>query len=97
MRRALTLIGLALAGLLAILWFAGALDGLARGLATVQRGVQNELAAAIDLTRTGRSAWRFFMIAALAFLVLESLFADRLLKRGPSKQENSASPEPQNA
>jgi hypothetical protein len=36
------------------------------------------------------------MIAALAFLVLESLFADRLLKRGQSKQENSASPEPQN-
>jgi hypothetical protein len=56
-----------------------------------------DLAAAIDSTRTGRSAWRIFMIAALAFLVLESLFADRLLARGRSKQENPATPEPQNA
>ena len=67
------------------------------GLGLIVAANDNELAAAIDLTRTGRSAWRFFMIAALALLVLESLFADRLLKRGQSKQENSASPEPQNA
>jgi nickel/cobalt transporter (NicO) family protein len=53
MRRTLTLIGLALAGLLAALWFSGALDGLARGLATAQRGVQNELAAAIRALRGG--------------------------------------------
>ena len=66
------------------------------GLGLIVATNDSELAAAIDLTRTGRSAWRFFMIAALAFLVLESLFADRLLKRGQSKQENSASPEPQN-
>jgi hypothetical protein len=56
-----------------------------------------ELAAAIDSTRTGRSSWRFFMMAAFAFLILESLFADRLLTRGRSKQENPATPEPQNA
>ena len=56
-----------------------------------------ELAAAIESTRTGRSAWRFFMIAALAFLIIESLFADRLLARGRSKQENPATPVPQNA
>jgi len=37
------------------------------------------------------------MIPALAFPVLESLFADRLLTRGQSKQERAASPEPQNA
>lgn len=67
------------------------------GLGLIVAANDNELAAAIDLTRTGRSAWRFFMIAALAFLVLESLFADRLLKRGQSKQENAPSPEPQNA
>lgn len=58
---------------------------------------EDELASAIDLTRTGRSAWRFFMMAALAFLILESLFADRLLSRGNAKQKSLDSPEPQNA
>lgn len=67
------------------------------GLGLIVAASDDELAAAIDLTRTGRSAWRFFMIAGLAFLILESLFADRLLRRGPSKQENLDSPEPQNA
>ncbi|BCX49049.1 conserved hypothetical protein [Haloferula helveola] len=57
----------------------------------------DELASAIEATRTGRSAWRFFMIAALAFLLFESLFADRLLTRGSAKQEAPATPEPQNA
>lgn len=57
----------------------------------------SELVAAIESTRTGRSAWRIFMIAALALLVLESLFADRLMTRGSSKKENPATPEPQNA
>jgi hypothetical protein len=58
---------------------------------------EDELATAIDLTRTGRSAWRFFMMAALAFLILESLFADRLLTRGNAKQESLDTPEPRNA
>lgn len=40
-----------------------------------------ELAAAIETSRTGRSSWRQFMIAALVFLLVESLFADRLRKR----------------
>ena len=57
----------------------------------------DELGAAIESTRTGRSAWRFFMIAALAFLLVESLFADRLLNRGGSQQENPATPEPESA
>jgi len=56
-----------------------------------------ELAAAIESTRTGRSAWRFFMIAALVFLLIECLFADRLLRRGRAKQETPANPEPQPA
>jgi hypothetical protein len=55
------------------------------------------LAAAIDSSRTGRSAWRFFMIAALAFLILESLFADRLLRRGRAKKANPEIPDPQHA
>ena len=37
------------------------------------------------------------VVAALAFLVIESLFADRLLRRGRPKQENPANPEPQSA
>jgi hypothetical protein len=69
------------------------LEGL--GLTVAADG--GELAAAIESTRTGRSAWRFFMIAALTILVLESLFADRLMTRGSSKKENPATPEPQNA
>ncbi|MCE2959593.1 MAG: BatA domain-containing protein [Akkermansiaceae bacterium] len=44
-----------------------------------------DLSAAIDMTRTGRSSWRFFMMAGLAFLIIECLFADRLLRRQESK------------
>ncbi len=55
-----------------------------------------ELAAAIASTRTGRSAWRFFMIAALAFLVLEALFANRLLTRG-RRRDQPVNPVPQQA
>jgi hypothetical protein len=69
------------------------LEGLGLNVTTSD----TELATAIESTRTGRSAWRFFMIAALAFLILESLFADRLLNRGRTKQENPANPVPQNA
>jgi hypothetical protein len=49
-----------------------------------------ELAAAIETNRTGRSFWRNFMIAGLIFLLVESLFAERLRKRKPatSKQPN---------
>jgi hypothetical protein len=56
----------------------------------------SELANTIDEKRTGRSAWRFFMIAALVFLLLECLLADRMLKRGRAKANNS-DPLPQNA
>ena len=49
-----------------------------------------ELAAAIETNRTERSFWRNFMIAGLIFLLLESLFAERLRKRKwtSSKQPN---------
>lgn len=40
-----------------------------------------KLAAAIDASRTGRSAWRAFMIAGLGLLVVESIFADGLLRQ----------------
>ena len=67
------------------------------GLGLKVAASDDELAAAIDGSRTGRSAWRFFMIVALAFLLFESLFADRLLNRGSEKQESLATPEPQDA
>ncbi|WP_128513825.1 nickel/cobalt transporter [Tabrizicola thermarum] len=53
MRRALMLAGLGLVLALVALWLAGALDGLARGLALVQREAQNQLAAAIRALRRG--------------------------------------------
>ena len=47
-----------------------------------------ELAAAIETSRTGRSSWRYFMIAGLILLLVESLFAEflRSRKRARSKQ-----------
>jgi hypothetical protein len=56
-----------------------------------------ELAAAIESSRTGRSAWRFFMICALAFLLLECLLADRMMTRASAKSKKSSTSIPQNA
>ncbi len=53
------------------------LDGLE--IVTVHAG--EGLASAISASRTGRSAWRQFLIAGLVLLFVESLFADRLRKR----------------
>lgn len=50
-----------------------------------------DLVAGISTARTGRSSWRFFMIAALCLLVGESLFAERILGR-KSKRTNTAAP-----
>jgi hypothetical protein len=57
----------------------------------------SELASTIDEKRTGRSAWRFLMIAALVFLLLECLLADFMLNRGRNKARNNSDPLPQNA
>lgn len=46
---------------------------------------ESELLAAIDMIRTGRSSWRFFMMLGLALLLIECLFADRLLRRQQSR------------
>lgn len=56
-----------------------------------------ELAAAIESARTGSSSWRFFMMAALVFLLLECLLADRMMARSQSKAESTTNPLPQNA
>jgi hypothetical protein len=50
-----------------------------------------ELEAAIETNRTGRSFWRYFIIAGLILLLVESLFADRLRKR---KRARSKQPDP---
>jgi len=52
---------------------------------------EQDLVAAIEMTRTGRSSWRQFMIAGLVFLLIESLFADRLLRRQQSRNSRSES------
>jgi von Willebrand factor type A domain/CARDB len=69
------------------------LTGLGLGVATGDV----ELAAAIDSARTGSSSWRFFMMAALVFLLLECLLADRMMARSQSKAESTTNPLPQNA
>lgn len=53
-----------------------------------------DLSADINTARTGRSFWRFFMLAGLAVLVIESLFADRILARNQSRRDQP-SPLPQ--
>lgn len=47
-----------------------------------------EMEDAVEETRTSRSLWRIFMLAGLAFLVVESLFAEWLFVRAPKKGEN---------
>ena len=53
-----------------------------------------ELTAAIQGNRTERSFWRNFMIAGLVFLLLESLFAERLGK-GKRASANATGPLPE--
>jgi len=73
------------------------LEGL--GIQVVTTG--DDLSAAIDSARTSRSAWRFFMIAALILLVTEALLADRMLTRNRAKanaaEEPATTPVPGNA
>ena len=57
---------------------------------------ESELMADIGVARTGRSSWRFLMIAALCLLVGESLFADRLRGRKHAR-EAASQPTPSNA
>ena len=49
-----------------------------------------DLVADIRTARTGRSSWRYFMIAGLCLLAGESLFADRIHRRGRSRQGDSS-------
>ena len=51
-----------------------------------------DLSADIAIARTGRSSWRYFMLAALLLLVAESLLADRLYKRNRSRASQPAPP-----
>ena len=71
----------------------GQLHHLGQGVAAGD----DELANVIEANRTGSSAWRFFMMAALVFLILEVLLADRMMARSQSKTESTPDPLPQNA
>ena len=57
------------------------------GTAVTVIASEADLAAAIETSRTGRSFWRYFMIAGLIFLLMESLFAERLRKRKHSRDK----------
>jgi len=50
---------------------------------------EDELLDAIEHTRTGRSFWLFCILAGLGLLVIESLLADRMLKRYVSASETT--------
>jgi len=52
---------------------------------------ESELASAIETSRTGRSSWRFFMIAGLVFLLLECLLADRMHSRKSKRRTDPES------
>lgn len=54
------------------------LEANLKGIDVTIANSETELAAAITTSRTGRSYWKYFMIAALILLIAESLFADRL-------------------
>jgi len=54
-----------------------------------------ELSSEISAARTGRSSWRYFMIAALVFLVGESLLADRMVRRKDPAAAKPSEPAPE--
>ena len=60
------------------------------GLNITLANSEAELSAAIKASRTGRSSWRQFMIAGLIFLLIESLFADRLRRRKQKRNKQAA-------
>jgi len=62
-----------------------------KGTGVTVTNSEAELTAAIEANRTERSFWRNFMIAGLIFLLIESLFADRLGKR---KRTSAKQPDP---
>ena len=56
------------------------------GTGVTVAATETDLLSAIEATRTGRSSWRFFMLAGLVVLLIECLFADRLLKKQWSRR-----------
>lgn len=62
-----------------------------KGTGITVSATEADLTADIEAARTGRSSWRFFIMAGLAFLIIESLFADRILRRGRSTKTHANS------
>lgn len=54
-----------------------------------------DLSADIATARTGRSSWRVFMMAGLVCLLIESLLADRILRRNTSRPSQALASPPQ--
>ncbi len=64
------------------------LDESLQNISVTVAATESELASAIVATRTGRSAWRHFMIAGLILLLVESLLADRIGIRKLARNNN---------
>jgi hypothetical protein len=73
-------------------------EGLEKTLSGLEVNIArsgDELTSSIKTNRSGRSSWRFFMMAALVFLLIECLLADRLRSRKEARQSQTmAQPEP---
>ena len=73
-------------------------EGLEKTLSGLEVNIArsgDELTSSIKTNRSGRSSWRFFMMAALVFLLIECLLADRLRSRKEARQSQTvAKPEP---
>ena len=52
---------------------------------------EQDLVSSIEASRTSKSSWRFFMMACLLVLLIESLVADRQLSRQRSTKSGSGS------
>ena len=71
---------------------ASELNAHLKGTGIAVAASETELASAIDVSRTGRSSWRQFMIAAIILLLAESLLADRTQRRRQSRSRPDRQP-----
>jgi hypothetical protein len=58
------------------------------GTSIMVAATEADLLSAMEAARTGNSSWRFFMILGIVVLLIESLFADRLLTKKWSRAQH---------